>query len=243
MSKEKRPEDPVEEKRREDPAQKLLLDAVILKVLQEEHQRLNRQSQPVSQTEVVSENPSLTRFKADYDVWSEEDKQRCPWEEVQRRLLKDDGRQLSRAIVMQWGGILFGVDNQGNPLIADGGYEPIMRGANYPDTRKAVMFREDEKGEQVPTGYEMFPCRGLGLKSKEIIAFERFTESPFIGAHIMDSRSKQEWRSSWLESGECPDFPHVINLEPLVDPDIADVDIVAFYVHKSGRGVRRLLRL
>lgn len=61
----------------------------------------------------------LKRFEDQYQRFSAEDKIRWPWEIVRARLLDNNGRSLALAEEMNSGGILFGIDEKGNPLIAD----------------------------------------------------------------------------------------------------------------------------
>jgi len=186
--------------------------------------------------EPAPEVTGIARFKEQYEMWKPEHKANCQWQEVESRLLANDGHFLKLAEAMHQGGILFGVDKAGNPLIADGGVEPIMAGMNYADTRRAVMFKEIEGG-QAPTGYELFPYSDNYQKSAEISAFEDFTKEPFIR-----SENKKEYRSSWLESGEDPDWPRGAFFSPgsgLVYED----DDVSTALSDPRLGVRRLLRV
>lgn len=190
-------------------------------------------------TEVIEEDPRLQRFAKYYKRILPEDKARCSWQEVKERLLANNGHYLALANAMNEGGILFGVDKDGNPLIADDGKGPIMTGMNYCDTRKKVYFKDDECKD--PTGYEMFPFsdnfeRDM-RKSPEIRAFERFTLKPFIVSH-----DRGRWLCSWLESGENPSrFPYLIDLQPYHRN--AYVQGSTEFFRDPRCGVRRLLRV
>jgi len=191
-------------------------------------------AKPVA-AENAPEATGMASFKAQYESLKPEYKAGCTWQEVETRLAANDGRYLKLAEAMEQGGVLFGVDKDGNPLIADGGVEPILKGMNYPDTRKAVMFTE-VKGKQVATGYEMFPYSGDYNKSDEILAFEDSQNEPFVR-----SENKEEWRGSWLESGEKPGWPWLVYFLP----GNGDADVGGDRPQYSGPGlgVRRLLRV
>ncbi len=177
-------------------------------------------------------DPRLTRYNEMYNKWDEADKKRAPWKFVQARLLNKD--YLAKAEALHLGGVLFGIDEAGNPLVADGGVEPIMTGKNYANARKAVMGEK-----KTPTGYIMFPYTEPYSKSPEMLAFEKFTGEPFVR-----SEDKQTWRSSWLDSGENDanvGFARVSYFRP------ADrkAGVKPGYANAEGdrRGVRRLLRV
>ena len=214
-------------------------------------------------SESLDESPILTRFATDYDKWSPNLQARCSWEQVQAKLLANDGRYLELAENMNERGVLFGVDEGGNPLIADGGEEPIMRGMNYKDTRDRVLYEHDrldklgkmvlgENGEPIPTGYEMFPFSGNYDRSSEIQMFEvntgrRFIESSSIQPQRYNNYTNSEYIISWLESGENPDIPRVVIFGLyLYTPFRSGYAYVGAGSPKSASqdcGVRRLLRL
>lgn len=123
-----------------------------------------------------------------YENWEDEEKERATWNFVQDRLLT--GNNLEKAVSMHLGGILFGLDEQGNPMFADGGVEAIMTGLNYRNSREAVMKK----------GYTLFPCHQIFEKSTEVLKFEKFTREPFVR-----SEDGECYRASWLESGENPE--------------------------------------
>ena len=187
--------------------------------------------------ESVDVDPRLTTYNVDYKKWPKAQQKQCPWQEVQSRLLANDAHYLHLADAMSEGkgSVLFGIDAQGRPLVADKGVEPIMKGLDYPTTRNAVMFTENKKGKKTPTGYTMFPHAG-NHKSPEILAYESHTQEPFVA-----SANKQEWRSAWLESGENPSHPRRAGF----DPDVGYVSVYNDSQNLSSpvRGVRRLLRL
>lgn len=142
-----------------------------------------------------SENRKLQIYKTQYDEWPEPMKTQCSWNDIQKSLLKPDGRYLRLAEGLHKKGILFGVDDDDNLLFADGGDEPILTNLTYPETYNAVYFRQ-ENGKQVKSGYEMFPYNRLtSEKSDEIVMFETFTKKPFIKKSTF----------SWLDSGYNPE--------------------------------------
>lgn len=123
----------------------------------------------------------LAIFKADYDS-DLALKEKITWQEIETRLLANNGYYLALAQEMEQEGILFGVDKDGNPLIADRGDEPIFKGMNYHDTLARVLYKHkredkydrygrmqrDEAGQSIPAGYEMFPYVPVQNKSPEI---------------------------------------------------------------------------
>jgi len=185
--------------------------------------------------EAAPEAKGIARFKAQYEGLEPEYKADCSWHEVESRLLANDSHFLKLVEAMNQGGVFFGVDKDGNPLIADGGVEPIMTGMNYADTREAVMFKKIE-GKQAPTGYELFPYSGDYKKSDEMLAFEKSTNEPFIR-----SGNKKEWRGSWLESGEKSVRPRLADFGPVRGR--AYVDYGSPRNSYPLLGARRLLRV
>jgi hypothetical protein len=173
------------------------------------------------------ERDQLPIYKKHYDQWPRALKKRCSWDEVQRRLLDDHGHYLLLAANMEGGGVLFGVDAEGNPLFADGGYEPIMKGLPYLEARAAV-YGPPEK----PTGYEMFPAPssygagwiirsldhdGLIIRAlaQEVVMFQEFTKQCFVsteneipyqpGAFEGSAKRKTGKRMSWVSQKNWQD--------------------------------------
>ena len=184
----------------------------------------------------------LASYSSQYEELDRESKARCSWEELKSRLLANNGRNLGLAEGLNQKGVLFGVDNNGNPLIADAGDEPLMTGMDYPDTRNRVMYEYEgnemvkEKGKPVPTGYELFPYEGDYEKSVEIKMYEQNTGNPIVA-----SSYRKEWRSIWLESGQNPSWPRNARFYP--DRGNADVNLDYPRFNLPERGVRRLLRV
>lgn len=196
----------------------------------------------IDPAESVELDPRLATFKEDFDKDAAM-QDRCSWEEIERRLLKDDGRYLDLAKDLEQGGELFGIDSDGNPLICDKGDKLIVEGKNYQRVRSQVFFKRkctsdnsvelllDENEKRVYTGYEMFPYSDPNDKSEEILLYEAHTGRPFVGQHS----------SSWLESGSRPFWAHYIIFDPREGIAVvreADPKSIVFH-----RGVRRLLRL
>lgn len=152
----------------------------------------------------IDEKQYLQRFKAFYDSdrFPQADRDKCSWQEIESRLLRNNGRYLKLAVAMEKGGILFGVDKDGNPLIADGGDGLMLTGMDYHGVRRAVYY--DESGDN-STGYEMFPMGPQGRrrtpsdpfdKSQEIQAFEKFINGQLVG-----SRGMQGQLACWIDTG------------------------------------------
>ncbi len=196
--------------------------------------------------EVIELDPRLTTFKADFDKDATL-QSKCSWAEIQTRLLANEGHYLALAQAMEGGGELFGADRDGNILFSDRGDEPIMKGMNYKDTRDRVLYKHDrydkdgkmqtdEAGKPISTGYEMFPYSDKYAKSDEILQYEAHTGSPFV-----KSPNGDEWRSSWVESGENPSWPRNVYFNP--DFGYANVNLGNPLDEFGLRGVRRLLRV
>lgn len=191
----------------------------------------------------------LASFKADFDQ-DYAIRAGCSWAEIQRRLLANGNHYLQLAEAMDGGGILFGVDEECNPLIANRGDEPIMKGRSYEDTRNRVLYKHNtndeiiigEGGQPVQTGYEMFPYAGNCNKSPEILMYEAHTGKPFVRSFP----DKNKRRSAWVESGKNPSQPRFVNFNPcrgytcmgmLDDPN------VRIHLVPQVRGTRILLRV
>lgn len=196
--------------------------------------------------ESLEVDPRLTTFRADYDSDTEL-QSKISWAEIQTRLLANEGYYLALAQAMEQGGQLFGVDEQGRPLISDRGDEPVMKGMNYKNTRDRVLYKHDkndmigklipgEDGQPQSTGYEMFPYAGDYSKSLEISQYESHTGKQFVRSSV-----KKEWRSSWLESGENPSLPRYVFSDPRYI--YSGVDYGNSKFEFDDRGVRRLLRV
>jgi|CXWL01.1.fsa_nt_gi hypothetical protein len=184
--------------------------------------------------ETAPEATRLQRYQGHYDRWSADLKEKCSWEVVQRALLANNCRYLGLAEGLHAQGILFGVDEEGRPLFADGGDGPILTGKSYKETRQAVREKVVHR-QRVPIGYEMFPGTSLYEKSPEIAMFEAHTGKPFV------STSDGSWSASWLESGDEPIHPKLAYF----DPERELVSLENGYTDRifPEYGVRRLLRV
>lgn len=197
--------------------------------------------------DTVEVDPRLARYKEQYNGSGNPKLKAVPWSTIQARILEDESFQLRAALDLEQGGELFGIDKEGNPLISDGGDEPVMKGMNYPDTRARVRFKhtsndkagtmiQGEHGQPISTGYEMFGYVEPYEKSDEIKQYESHT-----GKHFVQSPSKKEWRSSWLESGENLSLPRGVYSGP--DREDSRVRYGGPQFVGDNRGVRRLLRV
>lgn len=199
-------------------------------------------------TKMMEVHSPLVGYRADFDRMDSRSKARCSWAEISGRLLANDSHYLKLAAAMNENGILFGVDKDGNPLFADGNDGPIMTGMNYKSTRDRVLYKHDEKdetlfdesGKLVPTGYEMFPYSEITEKSHEILMLEASTGKPFV-----KSPDGEKLRSSWVESGENPPWPRVVDFRPTQegDPHKTYMDTDNPQSAKTFRGVKRMLRV
>lgn len=191
---------------------------------------------------ILNPKTILRKYKTQYHRLSENIKSRCSWDEIKTRLTANDNFYLKLAAGLDKKGILFGIDTEGNPLFADGGDQPVLMYKTYFATRKAVYFVRKSK-KLVKTGYEMFPYErsdiqggGPFIKSPEIEMYENYTKKPFI-----TSPKGNEWRCSWLESGEKPSWAG----DAIFNPASGQVKIFDEAPTMAGpsRGVRRLLRV
>ena len=74
-----------------------------------------------------------------YENWQPEEKEKAKWDFVQDRLLT--GNNLEKAVNLPES-ILFGLDKEGNPLVANGGVEPIMTGMGYNKSRRVLISKD-----------------------------------------------------------------------------------------------------
>lgn len=197
-----------------------------------------------------SANPEvagIAKFKEQYDSLSETLRQQCSWSEVETRLLANGGYYLARAQTLNEGGILFGVDEEGNPLFADDGEEPILTDMIYADTRNRVLYEyengniKNKGGKSVETGYEMFPDSGNTDKSPEIKMFEIATGKPFIQSP--QGFEGDKWRGSWIESGESQSSDPIRCVYFYPSTGDARVGKVVPHARSPRLGVRRMLRI
>jgi hypothetical protein len=142
-----------------------------------------------------------------------------PWETVCARLLANDGEKLKKAKAMQGGGELVGIDADGKILFKDKGVEPVMYGYDKEGKLLQIYDRDSEKMAKVvkwanylevrkqvlSDGYELFGDDGNGGLGDEMRQVGTHTKEPLVA-----SKDRNEWRVSWLESGDAPN--HAKNL-------------------------------
>ncbi len=199
-------------------------------------------------------DPRLARYQEQWSKIPEKNRGGLTWEQAKARLTAD---KLVLADGLSGGGFLFGVDRQGKLLFADKDKDPTvfapkLCNLTYAQAREAVMKKKDDgkgKGEEVLTGYEMFPYGGgkNGLdKSPEIQMFEAATKSGrFIEPETPTGKYEEDWRGSWLkpelDSDGNSSRPRFAFFYPngqrvyVRNDDAGD--------HGTGLGVRRLLRV
>lgn len=185
---------------------------------------------PVAVPESAAE-AALLRYKAQYEDLPQEVQSRCTQEELSSRLNAKDGHYLKLAMNMQDKGKLVFIDKDGNPIFRDGGTEPVMKGMDYHDARRA-LYGKDYKEGTPHFGYEMPDSVA------EIREIEKFTKKPFVV-----SDNGKEWRSTWMESRKDTSFAREAAFNSVVEI-VVDIhsDRMPYDVNPN-RGVVRLLRV
>jgi hypothetical protein len=163
--------------------------------------------------EKIPEDPRLIVFSEEYISLPTNICSRCSWKEAVQRFIANDYEKLNKAIDMQGGGQLFGIDRKGKLLIKDRGVEPVMFGYDDEECEGLLLriYNRDPKQmaevrlwanyyeilERVlEEGYEMFEDDGSRVPGDEMIQAERHTKEPFVA-----SANRDEPRMSWLNSG------------------------------------------
>ncbi|MBI4127201.1 hypothetical protein HY463_00665 [Candidatus Peregrinibacteria bacterium] len=82
--------------------------------------------QVAKSTETAELDPRLTKFAEMYKKWSATSKRKLSWKKVQAALLANDGALLKKVEAFPNGPIMYGVDQDGNILFANGGLERIL---------------------------------------------------------------------------------------------------------------------
>ena len=125
-----------------------------------------------------------------YQNWQPQEKKRAKWNFVENRLLRKDN--LAKAASLHLGGILFGIDEKGNPMVADGGLGPVYLENTYAATYKAMM----------ENGYEFFDFNYL--PGDEIVPAEYTRKFEiFTGAQFIEHEDHNYTLSIWADSGPC----------------------------------------
>jgi hypothetical protein len=181
---------------------------------------LEAMESPLSPEKVEAE---LSRYKEMYGRWGAGLKKKCPWKEIERRLLTDMARNLKHTMNMREGSVLFDLDRESNPLFADGGYNLPYQGADYSDARNTIIY-ENPRYQRGSTSFRLF-------KPGEVIKFEKFTGKPFVTGDL----------ASWIESDEWDNFP----LEARHDKKSGEVSVshCGCTHYDNTRGARRIFVL
>lgn len=183
--------------------------------------------------EMIDEHPVLACYIYDYRHLSDQLRARCAWKEAQERLLANDCRFLKLAKEMDGQGMLFGIDEAGNPLITDRGDGILHWNKNYFEARNAVCYVQ-QGGVKTFTGYELFPhVFGQCEKGPEMRILEEFTGKPFVSPGFF----------SWVESGGGESIRRVYHAETDPATGIVVIEPMCPEFPLSIRGVKRLLRV
>jgi len=168
-------------------------------------------------------NPKLAVYRLEYDSLPDAIKARSGWEAIAGRLLANNGEKLKRAQAMGDGGLLVGIDAEGKALFKDKGVEPVMYGFDKNGMLLRIYNRDPEQMKQVQKWADYSEIRGQVLKdgyglfaddgnfgfSEEMEQVTDHTGEPFVA-----SKNKTEWRVSWLESGDKPDYARYADFYP-----------------------------
>ena len=182
----------------------------------------------------VLEAEALEKYKAEYNRIPEERSRLCPWEKVLSRLGKlgkDDKSYLTLAMDLTGGGELVDIDDKGNPLFTHVGGEAYMLRANYKTAREAVYGKDYNPKKKPHRGYEM------ANNVQEIRRIETHTGRAFV-----HDPKNEEYRASWLESGENSSVARCARSDPIS----RDANIFVDNYPADGSnllGVVRLLRV
>lgn len=182
-------------------------------------------------------------------------------EQVHEALLAQNGLGLERAMAMQGGGELFGIDENGQFLFKDRGTEPVMFGFDANGKLLTIYNRDPEQMEQVqewatyeqiyeavygpegqPTGYELFPdspdCQKIGMI--RVIESINCTDLPFV-----HGTEENEARASWLNSGRnlAPDVRHIPVIYYHSSFGYTIISLSLVQIKENDRGAMRFLRV
>jgi len=171
--------------------------------------------------EELDETLLLSRYQEQYEKLPEEIKTRCSWEEVQERLLANNSEMLKRATGLRRGGILFGVDSNGEALFKDDGSIPLKYGfpSSCPpeEERKIIRVRSVEEAKRTywanyfeirrhahENGYELFP-HGESPQGKPVFSDEMNQAEAATGEQFVCSTGDLVgYEASFLECGDNP---------------------------------------
>ena len=140
---------------------------------------------------VIESVPELADYKKEYDRMSDDIKQRCTWEEIEKSLLANGSENLKLVQAMQNGGELAGIDEEGRAFFKDKGLTPVMYGYDEKDELLTIYNRDPEQMKRVKRwanypevreqvmkeGYTMFPYKDYPEEVNQAISH---TGQPFF---------------------------------------------------------------
>lgn len=198
--------------------------------------------------EFVETDPRLSYYHEQWKQLNPQRKGSTTWKEVARRLLNNKPEGVDRLYIdlaknMKGGGILIGVDKEGNPLIADKGKDPLEFGPDFCDKTyegaiKAALFTTDAQGKEVANGYEFFEDQNFS-PSDEMRAFKEATGHLFVEPGEANT-DPYAWRGIWLKS-KVPSSPRLADFLRADSKVLVSVEDSEF--RNPLLGVRRLLRV
>jgi hypothetical protein len=153
-------------------------------------------AQPVSEEQANLDLPEadtrtpeelIVAYEAQYSRLPDDIRSRCTFDEFKSRLTANENHYLELAVGLRSGGELVYIDEEGNPVLREGGLEPVLKGLSYNETRETLYGKEYEEGN---------PHYGYAMPNSvnEIKAIERITRNPFIA-----SENGREWRETHME--------------------------------------------
>lgn len=194
--------------------------------------------------------PEMAVYKQQYDSLPDVIKARSSWEAITERLMENNSEKLRLTQTMQGGGQLVGIDAGGKALFKDKGVEPVMYGFDEKGRLLQIYNRDPKQMKQVQKwadyseirgqilkgGYELFADDGHYNFSEEMQQVTDHTGEPFVA-----SENREDWRVSWLESGDKPGSARGAGFDPVggkVRVDAGHPEL------RGGRyGAARLLRV
>jgi hypothetical protein len=134
----------------------------------------------------------IAAYKKQYDSLPDDIRSRCTFEELEQRLRANENHYLELARGLRGGGEVAFIDEEGTPVLREGGVEPVLMGVTYNRTRE-ILYGEDYEEGTAHYGYEMPNSEG------EVREIARATGRPFVA-----DENRRGWIMAYVESGKNP---------------------------------------